>query len=89
MDTILATLQADLLRLVEDQLSNNEVSTEEELLDHFVTSGLTEAQAWQALIYRTLYLRYTFLEGYTPILKGRDALCFNPYSGQWEPVPVP
>ncbi len=85
MDPILAALPASLLRLVEDQLSNNEVSSDEELLDHFASSGLTEAQARQALVYRSRYLCNIYREGFTPILKGSEALRFNPYSRRFEP----
>ena len=52
-------------------------------------NGLSEDQAWQALTYRALYLRHVFLEGFTPILRGQEALCFNPHSRGWEPVPNP
>ena len=38
MDAILASLPTSLRRLVEDQLSNNEVSSDEELLDHFIAT---------------------------------------------------
>lgn len=85
MDPILASLPTSLLRLVEDQLSNNEVSSDEELLDHFISDGLTEEQARQALTYRDQYLANLYLDGFTPILKGSEALRFNPYSQQFEP----
>jgi len=85
MDPILASLPASSLRLVEDQLSNNEVSSDEELLDHFISDGLTEEQARQALTYRDQYLANLYLDGFTPILKGSEALRFNPYSRQFEP----
>lgn len=75
----------DLLRFVEDQLSNDEVSSDDELLAHFIDNGLTPAQAWQALTYRTLYHLYSYLEGFTPIRQGEQALHFNPYSGKFEP----
>ena len=42
MDPILASLPEPVRRLVEDQLSNNEVSSDEELLDHFISNVLTE-----------------------------------------------
>ena len=51
MDPILALLPATLLQFVEDQLSNNDVASDAELLDDFVSSGLTEKQAQQALRY--------------------------------------
>jgi hypothetical protein len=85
MDPILATLPASLLRFVEDQLSNNEVSSDDELLDHFITNGLTEAQARQALTYRDQYVGNIYLDGFTPIRKEHEALRFNPHSRQFEP----
>lgn len=85
MDPILTSLPEPELRLVEDQLSNNEVSSDEELLHHFVGSGLTEEQARQALTYRDQYLANLYLDGFTPIHKGSEALRFNPYSRQFEP----
>jgi len=88
MDTILSPLPPELLRFVEDQLANNEVSDDDELREHFIANGLSEEQAWRALTYRALYLRHVFLEGSTPILKGQEALCFNPHSRGWEPVPT-
>lgn len=48
MDPILAALPASLLRLVEDQLSNNDVCSDDEPLDHFISDGLTEAQVRRA-----------------------------------------
>ena len=85
MDPILASLPASLLRFVEDQLSNNEVSSDEELLDDFISNGLTEAQARQALTYRDQYLVNIYLDGFTPILKGAQALRYNPHCRQFEP----
>ena len=85
MDTILTSLPVSLLRLVEDQLSNDEVSSDEELLDYFISNGLTEVQARQALTYRNQYLINIYLDGFSPILKGAQALRYNPYSRQYEP----
>ncbi len=85
MDAILASLPDSLLRFVEDQLTNNEVSSDEELFDHFVSNGLTEEQARQALTYRDRYLGNLYLDGFTPICKADDALRFNPYTRQFEP----
>ena len=85
MDSILTTLPADLLRFVEDQLSNCDVCSDEELRDHFIDNGLTEAQATQALTYREQYLQHIYLEGFTPIRTGAQALRFNPHSRQFEP----
>ena len=89
MDTLMSSFPPELLRFVEDQLANNEVSDDDELREHFIANGLSEEQAWQALTYRALYLQHIFLEGFTPILKGQEALCFNPNSRGWEPVPNP
>jgi hypothetical protein len=85
MDSILASLSVSSLHLVEDQLSNNEVSSDEELLDYFISNGLTEVQARQALTYRNRYLTNIYLDGFTPILKGAQALRYNPYRRQFEP----
>lgn len=86
MDPILTSLPESLLRLVEDQLSNNDVSPDEELLGHFVGSGLTEIQARQALSYRNQYLTYIYLDGFTPIRKAGEALRYNAHSQQFEPI---
>ena len=86
MDPILASLPGSLLRLIEDQLSNSEDSSDEELLTHFVSSGLTEIEARQALSYRNQYLTHIYLDGFTPIRKGREALCYNPHGRQFGPV---
>lgn len=85
MDSTLAALPASLLRFVEDQLSNNDASSDDELLDHFVANGLSEVQARQALTYRDRYLGRIYLDGFTPIRKESEALRFNPHSRQFEP----
>ena len=85
MDSILAALPPSLLKLVEGSLSNDEVSSDEEMLEYFISNGLTEEQARQALTYRDQYLANLYLDGFTPILKGSEALRFNPYSRQFEP----
>jgi len=86
MDSILSSLSADLLRFVEDQLSNAESSSDDELFELFVANELTEEQARQALIYRSQYLCNIYLNGYTPIRKGALARRYNPHSGCFEPV---
>lgn len=67
-------------------MSNNEVSSDDELLGHFIENGLTEAQARQALTYRDLYVSHIYLDGFTPICMGTQALRYNPHSRQFEPV---
>lgn len=53
MDPILAAPPPSLLSCVEGQLSNDEVSSDEEMLEHFISNGLTEEQARQALTFAT------------------------------------
>ncbi len=84
MDTQLSALSVVALGFVEDQLANNDVSSDAELLDDFIHNGLTEIQAWQALTYRGLYLCNVYLDGFTPIRKGADALRFNPVIRRFE-----
>ncbi|MEX6845942.1 hypothetical protein AB2C59_25700, partial [Pseudomonas aeruginosa] len=67
MDPILAALPASLLKLVEGSLSNDEVSSDEEMQEYFISNGLTEEQARQALTYRDQYLNNIYLDGFTPI----------------------
>jgi hypothetical protein len=82
-DPILATLTPTQLAWVEDQLSNNDACGDDELRDYFIQEGLTEPQALRALSYRSAYAFNIFREGHTPILKGDDALRFNPHSQQF------
>jgi hypothetical protein len=86
MDSILSSITIAMLRIVEEQLSNDEISSDAELVDHFIENGLTAAQAQQALTYRSRYSRNIYLDGFTPILKGEQALRFNPTRRQFEPV---
>ena len=85
MDLILAALSPSLLALVEGSLSNDEVSSDEEILEYFISSGLTEEQARQALTYRDQYLNNIYLDGFTPITSVDEALHFNPHTRQFEP----
>ncbi|WP_140720769.1 MULTISPECIES: hypothetical protein [Gammaproteobacteria] len=85
MDPILTALSPSLLAYVEGQLSNDEVSSDEEMLDYFVANGLTEEQARHALTYRDQYLNNLYLEGFTPITAVDAPLHFNPHTRQFEP----
>ncbi|AZY53488.1 hypothetical protein [Bordetella avium] len=85
MDPILAVLAPSLLKLVEGSLSNDEVSSDEEMLAYFISNGLTEEQARQALTYRDQYLNNIYLEGFTPVTAVDVALHFNPHTRQFEP----
>ena len=96
IDPILGDITVQQLALVEDQLTNNEDSPDEELLALFIESGMTEAQGKQALTYRTRYRLNMYLSGSTPILAGDDAYRFNPHAGAYEregkdasPLPKP
>ncbi|MFO6204308.1 hypothetical protein ACLBVK_34955, partial [Pseudomonas aeruginosa] len=64
MDPILAALPPSLLKLVEGSLSNDEVSSDEEMQEYFISNGLTEEQAQQALTYRDQYLNNIYLDGF-------------------------
>ena len=63
----LRALSNELMCLVEDQLSNNEVSSDEELCNYLTACGLTEGQAIEAMTYRDLYLIHSYANGETPI----------------------
>lgn len=78
-------LSASKLAFVEDQLSNNEVSSDEELYELFLQHGLSEPQARQALIYRDRYLGNIYLDGFTPLTAAETPIRFNPHSRQFEP----
>ncbi|ODU72560.1 MAG: hypothetical protein ABT00_17450 [Bordetella sp. SCN 68-11] len=86
MDPILAALQPSLLAFVEGQLSNDEVSSDEEILGHFISNGLTQPQAERALTYRNLYLNNIYVFSQTPIRVGDKALRFSPHSRWIEPI---
>ncbi|MGH8083455.1 MAG: hypothetical protein ACREP7_22955 [Lysobacter sp.] len=81
-DPLLATLPETLLDLVEDQLSNNESSEDDELRDYFIDSGLSREQAERALSYRNAYMHLYFGEA-TPIRTGA-AVRYTPTSGDFE-----
>jgi hypothetical protein len=84
MDPILAALSPSLLALVEGSLSNDDVSSDEEMLEYFISNGLTEEQAQQALTYRDQYLNNIYLDGFTPITAVDEVLHFNPHTRQFE-----
>jgi hypothetical protein len=84
VDPMLSSLGETLLLFVEDQLSNNEVASDDEPLACFVSNGLTGAQAIQALRYRSLYLLNIFLRDHTPIRKSKHAIRFDSNRQQYE-----
>jgi hypothetical protein len=63
----LRALSNELVCLIEDQLSNNEASSDEELRNYFTACGLTDGQAMEALTYRDVYLIHSYANGETPI----------------------
>ncbi|WP_066267454.1 hypothetical protein [Hydrogenophaga palleronii] len=85
MDSSLQALSPELLGQVEDQLSNNEVSSDEELAEDFIQAGLTEAQARQAIGYRDRYLINVYHQDFTPMRTPGRVLRFNPHARDFEP----
>ncbi|MGY6272929.1 hypothetical protein ACXIUT_24910 [Achromobacter denitrificans] len=85
MDAILASLSISMLAYVEGQLSNDEISSDEEMVDYFVTNGLTKEQARLAVTYRDRYLCNIYETGFTPISNPGVVLRYNPYKRDVEP----
>lgn len=78
MNALFSNLTAQSLANIEDQLSNNEVSTDEELVDLFIEEfGLTLDQAGAAVRLRDQYRLQIFLEGNGP-LHQQDSVVFDP-----------
>ncbi|WP_321897047.1 hypothetical protein [Burkholderia cepacia] len=84
MDVVLSFLTVSQLDFVEDQLSNSEFLSDDELLDEFIECGLTENQARQALTYRERYLSNVYRIGYTPIRNPGVVLRYNPHRCDFE-----
>ena len=78
MNTIFSNLSKQTLANIEDHLSNNEVSTDEELVDLFIEElELTLDQAEAAIRLRDKYRIQIFLKGHGP-LHQQDSVAFNP-----------
>lgn len=78
MNTIFSNLSKQTLANIEDQLSNNEVSTDEELVDLFIEElDLTLEQAEAAIRLRDRYRIEIFLEGHGP-LHQQNSVVFDP-----------
>ncbi|PWU32076.1 hypothetical protein DK254_00720 [Pseudomonas sp. RW407] len=78
MNPIFANLTPATLSHIEDQLSNNEVSPDEEMVDFFIEElGLTLEQAEAAVALRSQYLQLIFLPGQGPLHEA-DGLVFCP-----------
>lgn len=84
MKTSLQSLSPELLGLVEGQLSNNEDSSDDELVQYFIQSGLTEVQSRDAISFRPRYRINVYFAGHTPIRNGGIVLRFNPHKGEFE-----
>ena len=67
MDSLLGGLPDQVLRYIEDLLSNDHDSDDEDLLALFQIIGLSDAQARRALSYRSQYRGKPFLNGSSPI----------------------
>lgn len=76
MNPVFANLSPQILSNIEDQLSNNEVSCNEEMVDFFIEElDLTLEQAESAVALRSQYLQQIFLAGQGP-LHETDGLIF-------------
>jgi len=60
-------LSSDQVTWVEDQLSNDEMSSDEELLDYFVSNGLSIPQARDLVTHRQDYLLNIYRIGEGPL----------------------
>jgi len=65
------------LSLVEETLSNDENSTNEEMIEFFVEEGLFQYQAESVVSYRMDYLNNIYLGENTP-LRGGQVFVFKP-----------
>lgn len=83
VDNDLAALPMRLIQLVEDTLSNDEASTDAELVQYLISNDLSPEQALHALRYRDLYLAGLWVAGCTP-LRGGLRVRFNAAMGRYE-----
>lgn len=60
-------IKQDDIRWIEQVLSNDENSTDEELVDYFKANGLTERQAIWAVSHRDAYLNDVVFDGQGPL----------------------
>jgi len=67
MAAIRYRLTSDEVAWVEDVLSNDESSADEELVKYFVRGGLSQAQAEAVLCHREYYLSNIYLKGLGPL----------------------
>lgn len=81
-----AALTETQLHMIEDLLSNDEISSDEELITFFISEGIPEATARQALTYRDRYLTTIYGNGHTPIRLEHDAWRYDPQSRRFVPA---
>ncbi|REC93384.1 hypothetical protein [Kushneria indalinina] len=86
MEPAFSALTESQLHTIEDLLSNDESSSDEELIEFFISEGIPEASARQALAWRDRYLTTIYLNGHTPIHLERDAWRYDPQAHQFVPV---
>ncbi|WLI07583.1 hypothetical protein PSH66_04430 [Pseudomonas sp. FP597] len=80
MNPIFSAIGEHILLTVEDQLTNNEVSDDDEMHEHFIEIGLTEAQADAALQLRPLYRLNLYMIGQSPLFQGDTTTSFDPHT---------
>nr|WP_298411711.1 hypothetical protein [uncultured Halomonas sp.] len=86
MDPMFTALLASQLQTIEDVLSNDESSSDEELVEFFIEEGIGVTPARQALAYRDRYLTTIYRQGQTPIRQGHDARRYDPEARRFIPV---
>jgi hypothetical protein len=85
MNPIFNTLATAILDNIEDQLTNNEVSTDEELWDFFIEElDLTAEQADAAVALRPRYQGQIFLIGHSPLYQDKT-VSFDPKDKAFKP----
>lgn len=85
MAPVFSELSEAQLYTIEDVLSNDESSSDEELFEFFIEEGIPVAPARAALTYRDRYLANIYLDGHTPIRRGRDAWHYEPQARRFVP----
>ncbi|WP_353980915.1 hypothetical protein [Salinicola endophyticus] len=82
---VFADLSEQQLFNIEDVLSNDEVSSDEELVDYFIEEGIPADAAKEAVAYRDRYLLNIYKAGHGPIREDRETLRYDPYQGAFVP----
>lgn len=87
-DSVFATLSEDQLCLLEDTLSNDEISDDEELFEFFIESDIPVAAARHAIeTKRDCFLRGDIFEkGHSPLRYGREVRVYDPVTRRFKAV---